>query len=143
MDLYGELKDIGVNKVEEAFRMPTEDEIRRNIAQPDFKPNQLDVSLESWLKRLEYWGKLEIKHTNPEVKIKKKRVTKKQFLDAITDDTLVNTFGRFQVKDGWKFNEVIMYREYKGLTGKKNKEKYSIVIDFYPEVKKKMKRSWF
>ena len=70
--MWDKLKKVSDIKINEAFILPTEDEIIKNIKDVDFMPNNLDVSIPSWLKRLEYWGKLNIIHNNPEFSIKNK-----------------------------------------------------------------------
>jgi len=110
-------------------------QMRKEIAEPDVGPCEFDVTFEAWLQRISLWGKVNIFWTDPENKIRKKRVNKSQFLSRVTDDNMLRMFGRWKVYRT-AINKVEWERSYIGIDNKRYTEKFDIIVDLKPELRK-------
>jgi len=135
IDLASEVTNF--HMLNEALDPSTLARLKSEFATPDMRPNNFDVTFESWLIRIGTWGKTKIIHNDPEFR-SKKQVTDKQMISRINDTTLLKTFGKFGI-DQHSFSKVILFRNYKGMNGKKYKEEFIVTNDL-SKVKQRMKK---
>lgn len=113
------------------------DDVLDELAVPEVMPCMFDATIEAWLMRLEFWGKLILTWKDPD-KWRKEKITKNKLLDLLTDDTMLNTLGKWEVEK-MTFKSVKLHRRYIGLDGKKKYEEIIIDIDLDDELKRSMK----
>lgn len=124
-----------MDEMNETKMSPEEkEELRASLACPDIRPQPFDVTFDAWLHRLKLWGKVNIEHYDPDLKVKA-RINIERFLDKISDDNLNRMFGRWHT-ERLDFNKVQFYREFLGLNGKQVRETFTIWIELKPELKK-------
>lgn len=119
-----------------------EEERRRfedEMANPDMRPNAFDNTFEAWLIRIGLWGKVEVVHSDPESRGKRK-VGEREFLRRISDVELANIFGKWEIEKT-AVNKIEFIRSYDGLNGKRLQEKFVVSIKLKPELKKSL--GWF
>jgi len=135
IDLYSVLCEI--EQGPELYETLTQTEIekmREELATPEILPCLFDVTIPGWLARIELWGKVEIYHKDPENFWGKKKVTKKQFLDKISDDNLNKMFGRWSIKKNG-LTKCTFYRDYIDVKGRHRKEQFIIKVKLRPELR--------
>jgi hypothetical protein len=109
---------------------------REELATPDVRPCDFDVTFEGWMDRISLWGKIHIKHIDPEFKFRGEVSTEK-FLRKIADDSyMVKAFGKWDL-ERTAFNKVKMWRGYVGLDGKQYTEEFLIEVELRPDWNKK------
>lgn len=118
------------------------EQLAKELGTPDMRPQAFDQSWVAWLKRIELWGKVNIKHNDPENKVKNKKMTQTQMIDHIADPEMIRIFGTFHVKE-YKINKIGLIRKYIGTDGKKYKEEFIVEVDLRPELRKALKGGWF
>jgi hypothetical protein len=126
MDVYTEARKIG-----EKYSVQ---DLGLIISQPEILPCQFDKNTEFWLKRISLWGKLKITHVDPRTN-RKEKLTSAQLLDLLTDTTLLNVFGKWEV-DKRDFKSVEIHRSYKDVDGRKYHESIIVDIELDPELTK-------
>jgi hypothetical protein len=108
---------------------------RDELAVPDVRPCDFDVTFEAWLDRLSIWGKIRIKHTDPEFRFRGE-VTQKKFLDKMANDSyMVKAFGKWEL-ERTALNKCRLWRDYVGLDGKKYTEEFLVEVELKPDWKK-------
>lgn len=110
----------------EGFDDP-DDPIRLQLRVPEILPCSFDDTVEFWLKRIEFWGKLKIKYTDPEGKTK--NISTSEFEKAMTEpEEIVRVFGKWDMKKK-SIKSFEASREFYDNSGKKRKETYFVDID--------------
>jgi hypothetical protein len=144
IERYSELKHAFDGVMGNVFTERTElsekgkyDDELDELAVPEVMPCMFDVTVEAWIMRLEFWGKLIISWKDPDRWMKQK-ITKSKLLELLTDDTMLNIFGRWQAEK-LTVKSVKLYRRYIGLDGKKKHEEIVIDIDLDDDLKRSMK----
>ena len=105
----------------------------RILTYPEVLPCAFDVNMERWLYRINIWGKLNIMHFDP-VTGRKSEITQGQLLKFLSDPTMLNTFGKWNVKK-LDIKSVELWRDYKDLGGKKRHEKIIVDIELKDSIK--------
>ena len=108
--------------------------MRNEVATPEILPCTFDVSIPGWLERIGLWGKISIKHKNPEKWRGKKKVTQAQFIEGLMPDEITKYFGKWEfVKKG--LTKVECQRTYFGITGKRYVEKFFVSVKLKKELR--------
>jgi hypothetical protein len=115
----------------------TDSELRAGLANPDIRPNSFDGTLEAWLFRIDRWGKVNYTYFEPGSK-RGKNVSRREFLKAFTNDDLLRAFGKWR-NEVLNVNELMWFREFIGIDGKKQVEKFLIKVDLKPEYRDAIK----
>lgn len=121
-DLLKELSALDQRRLDEVFDMNE----ASDLATPDPRPLRSEKTIFDWLDRIEQWGKVTYYYKSPD-KWGKQKITRKRFIDLLTDEELIKMFGRWQIKKKG-FTKVIIRREYLDIGGKKKKEKFIVDI---------------
>lgn len=108
------------------------------LSTPDVRPCVFDKTFQAWLYRIGLWGKVKITHNDPEFKIKGEEVTQDAFIKKVMNPDLLKVFGQWDLEQP-AFDTVILFREYKGLGGKKYREEFVVKVDIKPELMRKKK----
>lgn len=111
---------------------PLTDPVRLALNVPEILPCMFDDTVQFWLKRIQFWGKLKVQYTDPEGK--KKNVSASDFEAAMTEpDELTRVFGKWTMnKKSVKSFEAT--REFYDATGKKRKETYFVDIELHKDL---------
>lgn len=108
--------------------------MRAEVATPEILPCTFDVSIPGWLERIGLWGKITIRHKNPEKWRGKRKVTKQQFINGLMPDAITKYFGKWEfIKKG--LTKVECHRTYFGIDGKKYVEKFLISVKLKKELR--------
>ena len=108
--------------------------MRDEVATPEILPCTFDVSIPGWLERIGLWGKITIRHKNPEKWRGKKKVTPAQFIKGLMPDVITQYFGKWEfVKKG--LTKVECSRTYFGVDGKRYIEKFIVDIKLKKELR--------
>lgn len=124
-------------EIVEAFDPDMMDIYRQELSVPDMKPQAFDISVEGWVARIELWGKLKVKHIDPESRTKE-NINKTTFIRRLADDNLNKMFGKWQIEN-IAINKLEIYRDYIGINGRQYRERFIMEIDLKPELKKAVK----
>lgn len=111
--------------------------IWKQLDDPDIRPQPFDRTLDAWLYRISLWGRLNIYWIPPGAK-SKKRVTKGQFLKAMSTPDFLNILGKWDVKK-LDINQVEFSRGFTDFDGRKVVEKFIVEVELKPEIKKRLK----
>jgi hypothetical protein len=130
-------ESVSGRRIEEVLDPATMAQLKKELATPDIRPQTFDVSVEGWFARLELWGKVKIKHSDPENRVKEE-ITKSQLLRILSDDNLLKMFGKWHVED-ISINKVSIYRDYIGMDGRQYREEFVVDIELKDELKKAVK----
>jgi len=115
-------------------------QMRKELGTPTIMPQPFDVTLEAWLHRLSLWGKVKVKHSDPELSgWGKKQVSASQMIKKLADPSLLKAFGVWSI-DEVDVNKLTLKRDYVGLNGKRYKEQFFVEVDLKPELKQALKR---
>lgn len=129
-----------ISSSRQAGLTPEEIQRQRNeLAHPDPRPCDFDITFEAWLMRISMWGKIKITHNDPGFGIKGESISKDKFIDVLTDDSTVKVSGKWKI-ELIDINKVRMAREYRTLSGKNVTEEFLVEIDLKPELKQALKR---
>jgi len=121
-------------RLDEVLTQAEMNRMRAQVATPEIRPCDFDVTIPGWLWRIEQWGQVRIHHKDPENFRGKKKVTKKQFLDRISDETLTKMLGRWQiVRRG--LTKCEFQREYIGFNDRKYTEHFIIDVKLKKELR--------
>jgi hypothetical protein len=131
-----------INQVQEAARgIPllevSDSELRAGLANPDIRPNAFDGTLDAWLFRINRWGKVSFTYFEPGSR-RGRNVSRHEFIDAFTNDDLIKAFGKWH-NEVLAVNELMWSREYIGVDGKRQVEKFLIKVDLKPEYRDAIK----
>jgi len=113
------------------------DALKVNFASGDIKPSRFDGTFEAWLFRLGRWGKINFEYFAPGNK-RAQKIQRNEFIKMMTDQNLIKAFGQFDL-EVLDVNKLALFREYVGLSGKKETEKFIITVDLKPEFKDAVK----
>lgn len=110
------------------------DPVRLALRVPEILPCAFDSTVQFWLKRIQFWGKLNVKYIDPDGK--KHNVSARDFEEAMTQpDELIKVFGKWWMnKKSLKSFEAS--REFTDQSGKKKKETYIVDIELDDDIKK-------
>ncbi len=117
----------------------TEQEIKR-LRKPEILPMSFELTIDAWLARLAFWGKIKYYHQEPTSKIKsyfgkRKEVSKNKFIDLVTNTDLVSMFGKWVAKKT-ALNKMYFMREFiDPIDGVMKNEKMFVEIDLKPELR--------
>ena len=141
MDLFKELQDVDRQAVERFVNVEPIDEISYQeleviMRSPEIMPCAFDGSMEFWIERVSLWGTPIITYKGPDGR--KEKLTKGKFLELMGDPTLLNTFGKWNLKK-LSIKSVEIFRNYYGPDGKKHNESIIVDIDLKPHIKKALK----
>ena len=100
-------------------------QIQAELAVPEILPCTFDVTIPGWLERIKLWGRITIKHADPENFWGKKTVSINQFLDKISNDELTRMLGKFHIVK-LDLTSCSFERDYQGRNGKWYTEKFII-----------------
>lgn len=130
---YDKKRQIGI-KLEEALTKAEVAQLRTEITTPEILPCTFDVTFPGWLARIDIWGDVVIYHKDPENFWGKRKVTQKQFLDAISNDELNRVLGQWEMKKKG-VTKVSFYRDYLDIKGKSRREEFIISIKLRKELR--------
>lgn len=108
--------------------------MRAEVATPEILPCTFDVSIPGWLERIGLWGKIVIKHKNPEKWRGKKKVTQAQFIKGLMPDEITQYFGKWEFKKKG-LTKVECSRTYFGIDGKRYVETFLLNIKLKKELR--------
>ena len=106
--LFNELIGRHETRIDEVLSAGEIKQMRDQLDTPEICPMSFDVTILRWLERIEDWGKITYYHKDPEKSYWKKKVTKKIFLDRISDEGLNKTLGKWEIKKN-KLNGLKLY----------------------------------
>ena len=115
--------------------------LRRELSTPDLRPSDVDVTVDGWMFRVELWGKLKIRHKDPE-NHRNEEISKSQFLSRLSDKNLLKMCGKWRTQER-DMNKLTMYRDYIGMDGRQYREEFLIDIELRDEIKKAVKPKGF
>ena len=118
----------------EALSASSIKQLRAELAVPEILPCTFDVTIPGWLERIRHWGKVKIQHKDPERRRLKHRVTPREFVDRISDDSVNRMFGKWTI-DKKGLNKVEFHRDYIGNNGNHFTEKFFIAVDLKKELR--------
>lgn len=134
-DLFlNDLLGITETKISEALSTKEIEKMRGELATPDIRPMDFDRTVEGWLARIELWGQITYYHKDPENFWGKKKVTKRQFINRITDENLNKIFGVWDVKRNL-LTKCTLRRDYVNPRGKHYVEKFIVDIKLRKELR--------
>lgn len=133
-DLCNELNKIVGMRLDEALSASDLKTMRDQIAEPEICPMDFDVTFPGWLARIELWGKIAYYHKDTEKSRWKKKVSKKQFIDRISDESLNKQFGKWQIKKN-KLTKCTLRRDYIGVDGRHYVEEFIVDIRLRKELR--------
>ena len=125
------IEEINIRKLEDIFSDVIEEGY---LASPDIRPQADDRTVPDWLDRIETWGKITYYHKNPEKWWGKRKVTRQNFIDHLTDEELNKMFGRWSPPEKKGLTKCIMRRSYTSFTGKKYTEVFIIDVKLSKEL---------
>jgi len=134
IDLIEELMNTENHKLEEALSAKEIEKMRAELATPDIRPMDFDRTIEGWLARIELWGKITYYHKDPGSFRGKKKVTKRQFIDRITDENLNKMFGLWDVKRN-KLTKCTLRRDYIAPNGRRYVEEFIVDVKLRKELR--------
>lgn len=132
-DLLKRIEEINNRKLIEVFLDVME--VREGLGSPDIRPQADDFTIPGWLERIENWGTITYYHKNPEEFRGKKKVTKKQFIDRITDEELNKMFGRWEPPKRKGLTKCVTQRKYVSFTGRKYAELFIVDVKLRKELR--------
>jgi len=101
---------------------------------PEILPCTFDVTIPGWLARIKLWGKVKIRHQDPENFWGKRKVTIDKFLEKISNQELTRMLGKWSfVKQG--LTSVTCERDYQTQKGKWVTETFFIDVDLRKELR--------
>ena len=103
------------------------------LATPTVLPCYFDKTFETWLKRLELWGKLRFYYVDPYTK-RKKSITKAQFLSDMQNTPLKQAVGDLEFRE-LHVHSLEIKRTFVDIDGVERVEKYIIEIDLKKELR--------
>jgi len=121
-------------RIEEVLTKAEVEKLRSEIATPEILPCAFDVTFPGWLARIDTWGDIIIYHKDPEKFWGKKKVTKKRFLDAISNVELNRVLGQWEMKKKG-LTKVSFYRDYIDIKGKQRREEFIISVKLRKELR--------
>ena len=133
-DLLQEIIDSQDAKINEVLTSKEEAEMRQQMAVPDCRPMDFDVTIPGWLARIEHWGKITYYHKDPENFWGKRKVKQKVFVDRISDPELNKIFGKWEIKRKG-LTKCILSRVYIDLKGRKRTETFIVDIELRKELR--------
>jgi hypothetical protein len=114
--------------------------IEKMLALPDARPSLGDVTLSAWLLRVSLWGKLHIKHNNPDEKVRNVSMSYEQLISYMDDQRRNATYGKWVIEYP-KINLVKFVRKfYSFLLGKETVEEIIVEIDLREDLKALLKQ---
>jgi len=142
MNVYELLKEIrhvvnGV-RIDEVIKLPSLEQIRNNLSNPDMRPGLFDVTLEAWLHRISLWGKVTIVYFDPENNVKQE-VSQTMLIKKLSDPNLLKMLGQWDIQE-LELTKIVMSRKYRGMNGDEYVEKFIVSIDLKPEIKKALSK---
>ena len=144
IEKYADLKNAFDGTLNGVFTERTEireeesiEDLRTQLMSPEVMPCMFDTTVAFWLERLDVWGKLLISWKSPD-KWRREKIPKSKLLDLLTDDTMINLFGKWNAEK-LTFKSVKLHRKYIGIDGKKKSEDIIIDIDLTDDLKRSMK----
>jgi len=133
-ELVDKLINIGDTKLEEALAPGEIKHMRDQLATPEICPMDFDVTILGWLARIELWGKLTYYHKDPENFRGKKKITKRQFVDRISDESLNRMVGKWTIKKN-NPTKCTLRRDYIGTTGRHFIEEFVVDVKLRKELR--------
>ena len=135
VDLYDYIRGYeNVLLLNEVLSKTEIERMRTEIGTPEILPCTFDVSIPGWLERIGLWGKIDIRHKNPEKWRGKKKVTQAQFIKGLMPDKITQYFGKWEfIKKG--LTKVECQRTYFGIDGKKYVERFLVTIKLKRELR--------
>jgi hypothetical protein len=128
------LENVNEHKLSEALTVKQMNQMRAELATPEVRPCDFDVTFEAWIMRLELWGQVTYYHKDPEHSWGKKKITKSEFLKKVTDDRLNKMFGIWDTKRKG-LTTCILMRDYLAPNGKHYKEQFVIDVKLRKELR--------
>lgn len=138
MDAVNEMDVNSVRLLSEALTPEELDLMRQAVATPDVRPCDFDMTFDGWLGRISLWGKVQIKHDDPEWAVRGALLTINQFLTKMSKLDVNKTMGKFHI-DRKDVNRVELWREYVGMNDKRYRESFMVTVDLKPELKKALR----
>jgi len=123
------------------------EEIATLLATPTALPQDFDGTLEAWLLRISIWGRISIKRTDPEEKVRNRTMQNREFLHYVDNQPRNNIRGTWDVEE-LDINKIRFHRTFWSLLGKNVTEEIIVTINLRTDLKraiKKMRRNlrWF
>jgi hypothetical protein len=113
---------------------PSSDPARLALRVPEILPCAFDSTVQFWLKRIKFWGRLNVKYID--IDGRKHNATAADFEEAMTQpDELIKVFGKWWMKK-LSLKSFEASREFTDQSGKKRKETYIVDIELDDDIKK-------
>lgn len=133
MDLLEEITKSGM-LLSEALSKSEIKQMEAELAVPEILPCTFDVTIPGWLARIKLWGKIKIKHVDPENHWGKRKVTQATFLKKISNEELTRMLGKWHL-DKTGLTSVEFVRDYLGKKDKWYTEKFLIDVKLKRELR--------
>ena len=114
------------------------EEVRSLMRVPEILPCAFDKTVQFWLWRISFWGKLMITHYDP-ITNKKQKLTKGQLEKLMFDDNSISVYGKWNIEK-LSYKSVRQYRDYMGNDGRVRHEWIVIDIDLNDDIKRMIKK---
>jgi hypothetical protein len=111
----------------EVFEATDIAQLKKELATPEILPCSFDVTIPGWLERIKLWGKITIKHEDPENHRGARKVTIAKFLDKISNEELTRMLGKWHI-DKTGLTSVEFVRDYHDSSGSYRTEKFLIDV---------------
>jgi len=105
-------KYVGDVRLDEVISAADLKKMYDQVSVASLSPEDTDVTFRGWLARIEGWGKLTYYHKDPENSFLKRKVSRRQFLDRISDEALRKQMGVLSVQTKRKGTRCILRRDY-------------------------------
>jgi hypothetical protein len=120
--------------------------IAHQLATPSAMPYDFDVTLEAWLHRISFWGKIKITRHDPEGNIRR-TLTQDEFL-SYTDNQSINSQRGLLQAEELDINKIRFSRKFWAVMGKEVTEEIIVEIDLRDAIKDALKKArkelgWF
>jgi len=109
-------------------------QLRSELATPEILPCTFDVTIPGWLERIRHWGKITIKHKDPEKSRWAHKVTPAQFVDRLADDALNKMFGKWSIEKK-SMTKVEFHRDFIATNNKHMVEVFTVEVDLKKELR--------
>ena len=133
-------------KLTEKLSAAEREGIAKQLATPDAMPYDFDRTLEAWLHRISFWGKIKITRKDPEGNIRR-TLSKNEFL-SYTDNKSINSQRGIWNAEELDINKIRFSRRFWSIAGREVTEELIVEIALRKEIKDALKKArkqlgWF
>jgi len=118
----------------EALTKTQLNQLRKELATPEILPCDFDVSIPGWLERIKLWGKVDIRHKDPEHFRGKKQVTANQFINKMHTENIRKLLSCWYVEK-LGLAKMKFCKDYIGDDSKIYTEEFIVKVKLRPELR--------